>query len=282
MGLSLMASQIKKKLLITIFTFLFCCSLRAEEKSLLEWGMFIGHGGLADYPSSNEYRYRTLPFPYVNYHGEFFRSDNEHGTRLRFIKDVNFDFDLSFGGSFPTETDNNSARAGMPKLDWTLEVGPRFLYYFYRDANWGNVRLGLPLRKSYATNFQFTKEVGYLFSPTFQIDKYNFLSKNLDLFFILTFNYFDEGEADYFFEIDPNYATSERNAYNAKQGLLSYDFSLTIKYQAEQKLFLLGTQYSDFSQSANRDSFLHKTNSSLSYFIGFGWLLFESEEKVLN
>jgi hypothetical protein len=266
-----------------IYTFLFCLfsiNASAIEKPLIEGGIFFGHGGLADYPASDEYRYRTLPFPYFNYYGDFLRSENEGGTRLRFIKDPNFDLDLSFGGSFPTETNNNTARSGMPNLDWTLEVGPRLLYYFYRDSEKGNVRLGIPLRASFVTDFQTTRHLGYLFSPTFQIDKYKFLTENLNVYFILTLNYLTEGEADYFYEIDQKYATAQRPAYDAKSGFLSSDWSVSGKYEWNKKIFLAGVQYSDFSNSANRDSYLHRTDSSLSYFIGFGFIFFESDEKV--
>lgn len=275
-----MASKIK----VAVFAFssLLFVGLHsfAYEKPLLEYGMFFGHGGLADYPASNEYRYRTLPFPYLNYHGDILSSESENGTRLRFIKDVDFDLDLSFGGSFPTETDNNVARTGMPNLDWTLEVGPRLLYYFYRHPEKGNIRLGLPYRASFATDFQRSRHVGYLFSPTFQIDKYKFISDSLNLYFIITANYFSEGEADFFYEVEPQYATSERRAYDAKAGWLSVDTSISAKYEYNQKIFLIGAQYSDFSGSANKESSLHKTNSSLSYFIGFGFVFYESEEKV--
>jgi hypothetical protein len=275
-----MAAKNSLALYLLLFLCLFSVPGLAIEKSLIEAGLFFGHGGLADYPASDEYRYRTLPFPYFNYYGDFLRSESESGTRLRFIKDPNFDFDLSFGGSFATETDNNTARSGMPKLDWTLEAGPRLLYYFYRNHERGNVRLGIPVRASFATDFQRTRHVGYLFSPTFQIDKYKFLSYNLNLYFILTLNYLSKTEAAFFYEVDPQYATAERPSYEAKEGFLSSDWSVSAKYEWNKKIILVGTQYSNFADSANRGSYLHRTDSSVSYFIGFGFVFYESEEKV--
>ncbi|MCC2678565.1 MAG: hypothetical protein K0R29_1141 [Pseudobdellovibrio sp.] len=280
MDLLFLAPKIRKASLIFFLIFFSSLPSDAYQKPLLEYGMFLGHGGLADYPASDEYRYRTLPFPYLNYHGDFFSSESENGTRLRFIRDEDFDLDLSFGGSFPTETNNNTARAGMPSLDWTLEVGPRLLYYFYRNPEKGNIRLGLPYRASFATDFQRGRHVGYLFSPTLQFDKYSFLSDHLNVYLILTANYFSEGEADFFYEIEPQYATADRRAYDAKAGWLSFDTSVSAKYEIDKKIFLVGAQYSDFSGSANKESFLHRTDHSLSYFIGFGILFFESEEKV--
>ncbi len=282
MDLLFLASKIRSAIISFLLLFFFQQNAMALHKPLLEYGMFLGHGGLADYPASDEYRYRTLPFPYLNYHGDFLSSESENGTRLRFVKDENFDLDLSFGGSFPTETNNNTARAGMPSLDWTLEIGPRLLYYIYRNPEAGNIRLGLPFRASFATDFQRSRQVGYLFSPTFQVDKYKFLNENLNFYLIITGNYFSEGEADFFYEVEPQYTTPDRASYDAKAGWLSLDTSVSFKYEKDKKIFLLGAQYSDFSGSANRGSPLHRTDSSLSYFVGVGLLFYESEEKVIH
>lgn len=254
----------------------------AYSHPLFEWGFLVGHGMLADYPASNEYRYLTIPTPYLSYHGEIFETDEQEGTRFRIIRNPNFDFDLSFGGSFPTETDGNQARQGMPPLDWTLEIGPRLLYYLYKKPQYASIRLGLPLRTSFSTNFNTTKNIGYLFTPSLQIDRFNFLIEGLDLYFDLTFNYLSEGEADYFYEIQPQYQTTERSSYNAKAGFLNWQTSLGTQIEWDQKILILGVQYSDLSNSVNKDSFLHKSDQNWSYLIGFGWILYSSEEKAVR
>ena len=96
----------------------------------------------------------------------------------------------------------------------------------------------------------------------------------------MTFNYVSEGEADFFYEVEPQYATADRAAFDAKAGWLSHDTSVSIKFERNQKIFLAGVQYSNFSVSANTESYLHRTDSSLSYFVGFGFVFFESEDRV--
>ncbi|MGZ6488216.1 MAG: MipA/OmpV family protein [Pseudobdellovibrio sp.] len=282
-----MASE-RIKLIFTLVLF-FACSLRAAEEAsnykkydhpLFEWGIFIAHGKLADYPGSDEYRYRTIPVPYISYHGDIFQTDDQDGTRVRFIKDPNFDFDLSFGGSFPTENNNDIARTGMPDLDWTLEVGPRLIYYFYRNSEVGNIRLGLPVRSAFSTNLSNLKGIGYVLAPTFQIDKYDFISKGVDLYFDFTMNFISKGEADYFYGIDRKYQTSLRPAYEAQSGFLNWETSLAAKIERDQNVLLFGVEYSDLSQSANRGSYLQRTNQNISYFVGLGRILFRSEEKA--
>ena len=246
--------------------------VEAHEKPLFQWGAMVGHGMLAAYPASDQYRYLTLPFPYVSYQGDIFLTDDEDGTRFRLIRNENFDFDLSFGGSFTTSGEHINARQGMPNLDWTFELGPRLLYYFYKNPRVGNIRVGIPVRASFATDFTFIRHVGYLFCPTFQIDKYNFLTDKLDLFFMLTMNSFDRGEADFFFGVDPKYQTPERPAYEAQGGYFDWEASLSAKYQWSNKMFLVGAQYADHSGAKNDTSPLFRSRINQSYFVGFGWV----------
>jgi hypothetical protein len=269
-----------KKLILIIL--LFSLQAQAHERALFEWGGFVGHGNTADYPASNEYRLRTLPVPYVRYRGDIFRTDDEDGTRFRMLSLHNFDLDFSFGGSFPTEGDNNQARLGMPNLDWTLEVGPRLLYYFLRSDK-VTVRAGLPLRYSFSTTtFTTWKQVGSIFAPTLQFDFYHVGTENLNLYLMSDFNYYNEGEANYFFEVDPQYQTADRAAYNAVAGYVGYNLSAAAKYEIGKANFILGSRYSDYSDSANSQSPLHKTSVNWTYFVGFGWVFFESEQRELK
>ncbi|MBY0452758.1 MAG: MipA/OmpV family protein, partial [Bdellovibrionaceae bacterium] len=188
--------------------------------------------------------------------------------------------DLSFGGSFPTEG-QNQARKGMPNLDWTFEVGPRLLYYFYKDPQWGQVRAGLPLRASFSTDFSNTRYLGFTIAPDFQMDRYDFAGiKNLSLYTSATLNYLSEGLADYFFQITPSEQTAERMAYDAKAGLMSWETSIGFRYDYGSQFYLAGYRYSDLSISANRDSYLHRTNSNWSYVVSVGFTMFESEDRV--
>lgn len=254
--------------------------LQTKQIPLFEYGFFIGGLSMADYPASDEVRFRSLPLPVIRYHGHLFRSDEQDGTRFRLINNYHIDFDLSFGGSFPTDTGNNQARLGMPELDWTGEIGPRLLYYFYRNKSDAQIRLGLPVRTSFSTDFIRSKSVGYIVAPTFQIDKYNFLVESLSLYFNITWTFIDKNQARYFYQIDPIYSNSTRAAYDAKAGHLSYDLDLAFKYRWNKKTLLLATRYTDFSGSANNQSYLHRTSVNWSTFIGFSWILGESEETV--
>lgn len=249
---------------------------------LFESGIFVGSAVIPDYPASDQSRNRTIALPLIYYTGDIFRSEESDGTRFRIFNSKKIDFDLSFGGSFATDTDSNYARQGMPALDWTLEIGPRFLYYFFKEKTIGQVRLGIPVRTAVATNFTTWRSIGNLFSPTFQIDKYNFLFENLNFYFFTNLTYTDEGEADYFYQIDPQFQTPERSQFDAKGGFWGYDMSLAFKYTWNKKSVIIGSRYSDLSGSANSKSYLHRSSINWTHIIAFSWLFYESEIKGVH
>lgn len=244
---------------------------------MLELGVFLASAMLPDYPAADQSRSRTIPAPLVYYHGDFLRADEKDGARFRFINVDKFDLDLSFGGSFPTDTGNNQARAGMPNLDWTAEIGPRLIYYFYRDPQVAQIRLGIPIRANFSTNFVKLAGVGYVVAPSFEIEKYNVFTESLNLVFHYSPSYISEGIANYFYGIVPQYQSPERTAYEAKAGFLGHEVAVAVKYRVGSNHFLAGAQYTNFSQSANRQSYLHRSSVNWSFVLAVSWVLYQSE-----
>ena len=119
-------------------------------------------------------------------------------------------------------------------------------------------------------------------APTIQLDKYNFLTEKLDLFLHYTAHFTSEGVADFFYRVDPQFQNSERIAYEGNAGFLSHEVSLALKYRFTNKNLIIGTQYSDFSQSANTQSYLHRSNTNWSYVLAFAWILHESSPRGIR
>lgn len=94
-----------------------------------------------------------------------------------------------------------------------------------------------------------------------------------------------EGVADYFYRIDPQYQTPQRNAYEGRAGFLGNEVTLAIKYSFGNKNIIVGAQFANFSQSANRGSYLHRSDVNWSFVLGLGWILYQSEvrgKKITN
>lgn len=247
------------------------------EKPLFEAGILGASGSTADYPASDQVRTRFIPAPYLVYRGQILKSDDRQGTRFHIFDYTNLSADFSFGGSFPAE--GNRARVGMPDLDWTLEIGPRLLYYFIKDER-QTLRVGLPLRAAFTTDFTTSRHIGYTLAPTFQFDWYDLPAEGLSLYFIATAVFMNRSQAGYFYDVAAQYATAERPSYEAKQGYLGYDLSVAFKYSPSSKLLLVGgTRYADYGGSVNVDGPLHRKSNEWIYFAAIGFMLYESDAR---
>ena len=93
---------------------------------------------------SDESRTWLLPIPYFVHRGEIFRADRE-GAHARLLDSQRVDVDISIDASTPARSNDNRARAGLPDLAPTLEVGPNLNLRLAQGARW-KLDLRLPAR----------------------------------------------------------------------------------------------------------------------------------------
>jgi hypothetical protein len=148
-----------------------CAATHAEEVPLWEAGAGIAVLNFPDYRGSDERHTLVLPFPYLVYNGEFFKSDRE-SVRGQFYKDDRFDLHLSANGSIPVDSEDNSARRGMPNLDPTLEIGPNLTVTLLRSETM-HLNLRFPLRVVIATDLRHARDEGWVFQPQVNVDFYD-------------------------------------------------------------------------------------------------------------
>ena len=89
------------------------------------WELGIGVAGLRlpDYRGSDQSRGYVLPLPYIVYRGTWLKADRD-GARALLFDSQRVKVDVSVAASTPTRSSDNSARAGMPNLPGTFELGP--------------------------------------------------------------------------------------------------------------------------------------------------------------
>ncbi|MEI7972877.1 MAG: MipA/OmpV family protein [Bdellovibrio sp.] len=271
---------------LTLITWMDNCV--ANEKTELTLPLYeLGAGFTAtygpDYPSSDEQRPKSLPFPYVVYRGPIFKSDRERGTRAEIISDPIHVLDFSFGGSFPAPSDSNKARQGMKDLDWILELGPRYSIRLAGNPNHHMTRLQIALRSLFTTDIRSFSDRGWIFEP--QISQLIFFGtkKFWRLYAKVSTIWLDQRSANLYFEVEPKYQTAVRSAYTASSGYLgtSLEYSLTFSSSPRFK-WVVGQEWLNLSNSANQQSPLFKTNQALMHFTALIWTLYESESKVLK
>jgi outer membrane scaffolding protein for murein synthesis (MipA/OmpV family) len=248
-----------------------------------EWEFGLGATGLTlpDYRGSDESRDYLLPFPYVIYRGERFRVDRQ-GIRGIFFESDSVEVNLSLNATPPVESDENRARQGMPRLDPTLEIGPRIDYRLMSDRaeEWA-LELRVPLRAAIATDFSHTKGVGFVFSPHLSLTtrpvlagvKWNFGAQAGPLFATSEFH-------QYFYGVEEPSATPERPAYAADGGY-SGAFAL-VSLSRRFPRFWVGAfaRYDTLKGAVFDDSPLMRRDFAFAAGIALAWVFAESAKKV--
>lgn len=181
-------------------------------------------GGLAclylpDYRGANQGDVYVLPYPYLIYRGDFLRVEDD-SVSGRIFKSDRVLLDLSFFGSVPVNSDDNSTRQGMPDLDPTFETGPALdIKIFATEEDGYKLSLNLPVRAVFSTDFSTVRHRGWVFSPRINFEAEDITpGSGIGLGLSAGPLFADHGFHDYYYSINPAYATPDRPAYTAGSG----------------------------------------------------------------
>ncbi|WP_426955903.1 MipA/OmpV family protein [Muricoccus radiodurans] len=258
---------------------------QAQEVRLpqFELGVAGGGGWLPDYPASDQNHLRGLAVPYVIYRGEVIRADDQ-GLRGRVLRGPVFGLDVSFSGAFPSSSDDNRARRGMPDLDYQGEVGPALRITPWRDPNHPRrVNIELPVRAVFSSDLTSVHYRGIVFSPELAFEDRNVgfpggrFRIGLGPVFATTRLH------RYFYEVEPGFARPDRPAYRASGGYLGTRMQFSYRVPINRSLsFVGGGRVENFSGAANADSPLHRRDWNYSVAAGFAWSFYSSETTVAS
>jgi outer membrane protein len=253
----------------------------SAEKPLWEVGVGFAALLLPDYRGSNEYRFYPLPYPYFIYRGDVLKVD-EHNISARIFKTDRILLDVSIYGSVPVKTSNNTAREGMPDLDPTFEIGPAIMINLLKSKeDKYRLNLTLPVRAVFSTNFSSVSREGWVFAPRLNFEKDDIIPQTgLNLGISTGPMFADSGYHEYFYTVEPVYATISRPAYSAGGGYSGS--TLSIGLNKAYKQFIFGTFVSaDFLQGAVfENSPLVKRSTSFMTGVSFTWIFLKSEKMV--
>lgn len=256
-----------------------------EAQPLWEFGVGGGAVDVPNYPSSSERNFVALAAPYLIYRGDVFRIGGRGGARAVVVEESDFEIDFSFGGAFSADSDDNTAREGMPELDYLFEVGPQLLYRVkdFNFSNGGNGRLNaiLQARAVFSSDFKRVDDRGFVFEPTLSYQQRGVLFKDTGLNASITMMFGSEKLHDYFYQVDPEFVTPNRQQFDANGGYLGTEVSLGMSFPLLENMrgFLGGTV--NFHQgAANEDSPLFEDDVTYSFGVGFVWRLYESDTKA--
>jgi outer membrane protein len=260
-------------------------ALEDEMRPVWEVGGFVAAFSSPEYPAAGQRQTNVLPAPYFIYRGETLRIGEGSIARAVAIDESWYELDLSLAGSFNANSEDNEARAGMPDLDYIFELGPQLKlrlskFEFEQHGN-AELFLNLQARAVFSTDFSGINDRGYVFQPVLSYRQRGWLSEKTALSFSLLPTWATEKLHDYFYQIESDFVTDQRPAYNAKGGYLGTDLSIGLSFNATEDIRIFTfARVSLHSGSANEESPLFREKSTFSYGVGMVWQLWESEKRV--
>lgn len=249
----------------------------AAEKSLPLWELGIGAATMhfPDYRGSEQSHRYLLPFPAVIYRGDKLKVDRK-GMRGLLFDSERVTLDISLDGAVPVDSDQNGAREGMPDLDAVFEIGPS-LKFTLLDSEPFELRLNLPYRYVYSSDFNHLDSRGTLFHPNLSFDYRRSWNIGLSLGPL----YGSQEYHNYYYSVAPEYVTTKRPAYQADGGYsgMRYTLGLSRRYNG----FWLGAfiRYDDLNNAAFGDSPLLTQNHALMAGVSLAWFFQHSAKRVL-
>lgn len=255
-----------------------------EAQPLWEFGAAGAALNVPNYPASGEQNFIALALPYLIYRGDVFRVGGGR-TRAVVMDTDDIEIDLSIGGAFSADSEDNTVREGMPELDFLFEVGPQLIYKV-TDASFdgggkGRLNAQFQTRAVFSTDFGSLKQRGYVIEPTLSYQQRGVLFEKTGLNVSFSMTYASEKLQDYFYQVDPLFATESRVQYDAKGGYLGSRLSVGLSFPITENIRgFLGGNVRFHQGAANEDSPLYEEDITSSISLGFVWRLYESETKA--
>lgn len=254
---------------------------RAQEKPLWELGIGGGFLLMPDYRGSDETRAYASPFPYAVYRGGILRVEDDRISGRIFTND-RVTLDASLYGTVPVRSDENEAREGMPDLDPTFEVGPALRIKLLNSIEHQyNLNIMLPLRAVFSTNFRSMRYEGLIFSSRLNFEMEEVIpDTGIYLWLSAGPMFADYSFHKYFYEVSPEYATTNRQAYSPRAGYSGSTFMIGMGKKCQQIIFHAFVSADFLHGSAFEDSPLVKTKTSWMGGCSISWVFLKSKEMV--
>ncbi|MCW5657520.1 MAG: MipA/OmpV family protein [Burkholderiaceae bacterium] len=189
-----------------------CTGAARADQPLWEAGIGVGVLRLPHYRGSDQSHTWVLPVPYFVYRGDILRADRD-GARALLVNAERLDVDISVAATAPTRSEDNRARAGMPDLAPTFEIGPNVNFTLARGGPW-KLQARLPVRAAFTLE-SGPDMIGWLCAPNVNVDVRTH-GWNVG---VLTGPIFGTRRMNgYFFDVAPEFASASRPAYRAPGG----------------------------------------------------------------
>ena len=254
--------------------------LPALAEDLPLWDLGIGAGALAlpHYRGASSVAVYALPFPFAQYRGKRLQVDEEGVQGLLFRSEW-VELDVSFAAGVAAPNDADSARAGMPELDPTVEMGPSLDIKLWRDELRRRAfKLRLPARAAMAFDHRHVEHVGWVFAPFVE---YRSFKAGRGVFTLSVGPLFaDRRYHDYFYTVSPTFATPGRAEYHADSGYAGSRITLALRRRAGRHWVGVFARVDTLDGAVFRDSPLVEQEFYFAAGVAFARILASSRESA--
>ena len=261
-------------LLILIYSFSYGA---AHSDHLPLWEIHAGVAAIQvpHYRGSESEHSYAIPFPGIIYRGEKLKA-SEDGVKGILYSGDRHKLDISLASGLPASSDENDARAGMPRLEPTIEIGPSVISELWHsnEKDMG-VWLNLPLRMAFSFDDLDVSDKGLIFSPFI---KWQLKENNWKWGVALGVSYADENYHNYFYEVDGQYETATRPEYHASSGYSGTRITLSATKRFKQSWFAAFARFEDLRNTVFEDSPLVERNDYMVFGLVYTYLIAQSEE----
>lgn len=261
---------------------LVCAPAAAQSLPLWEAGAGFTALRMPDYRGSEQSHNLVVPLPFLIYRGEVLRVTRE-GVRAQLLETRRVEFDLSASGSVPVDSDDNRARAGMPDLKPTLELGPQLRLHLYADEARGlDLQLRLPLRAALTWGGDAgLRHLGWMATPNLNLNLRSQLGGRPANFGLsLGVLVADRRLNGYFYNVPAEYAQAGRPQYAVRGGYGGWQAIASASQRINRMWVGAFLKYDDVGGAVFADSPLVTRRRNLAGGIGLAWVFAESATRV--
>jgi MipA family protein len=265
------------RVLLTVVAFA-AGALHADEKPLWEFGLGAGLLVFNDYRGANTTHAYPLPLPYFVYRGDFLKADRE-GVRGKLLNQDRIELNLSVNATTPVR--NDSARAGMPDLRPTIELGPQLNVHLWRSADeLVKLDLRVPVRAAFTVEVS-PHLVGTFVAPNISLDIAELRGEDGWKLGLLAGPLFADRRYDsYFYTVAPQYATASRPAYDAPGGYAGAQVLAALTRRYPKYWIGAYVRHDTLAGASFEASPLVKRTSYWSVGVGVAWMIGQSRRMV--
>ncbi|MEK8089353.1 MipA/OmpV family protein [Thermithiobacillus plumbiphilus] len=257
---------------------------KAAEPALPRWELGLGTAVLntPDYRGADQGQTYVLPLPYVIYRGEVLRV-SRGGVKGTLFRSQRLHLDMSLNASTPVESEGNEARRGMPDLDPSFELGPSLQVVLRKTSGpLPGMSLRLPVRGvlAVARDFGRAEYVGWVAAPDLSLNWQGEGRRPWRAGMTLGPLFGDRSYHDYYYSVDPAFATADRPAYQARAGYSGMRLAGAVTRRLDKIWAGAFFRYDDLSGVVFEDSPLLREKHALMTGFGIAWVFAESRAKA--